>query len=89
MTLVTASAATWCYLIGESVGGYLGFIQGALALTAGCMIGMLLVLMAAGPPSVRFGIDSIARSAVSRLSASRTGIALVPNAAARAPILSF
>jgi NCS1 family nucleobase:cation symporter-1 len=60
VTLVTASAATWCYLIGESVGGYLGFVQGALALTAGCMIGMLLVLMAAGPPSVRFGIDSIA-----------------------------
>ena len=60
VTLVTASAATWCYLIGESVGGYLGFVRGALALTAGCMIGMLLVLMAAGPPSVRFGIDSIA-----------------------------
>ncbi len=60
VTLVTASAATWCYLIGESVGGYLGFVRGALALSAGCMIGMLLVLMAAGPPSVRFGIDSIA-----------------------------
>ena len=60
VTLVTASAATWCYLIGESVGQYLGFVQGALALTAGCMIGMLLVLLAAGPASARFGIDSIA-----------------------------
>jgi len=60
VTLVTASAATWCYLIGESVGQYLGFVKGALALTAGCMIGMLLVLLAAGPASVRFGIDSIA-----------------------------
>ena len=60
VTLATAAAATWCYLIGESVGGYLGFIQGGFALTGGCMIGMLLVLIAAGPISVRFGIDSIA-----------------------------
>ncbi|MBS0374425.1 MAG: cytosine permease [Proteobacteria bacterium] len=60
VTLATAAAATWCYLIGESVGGYLGFGAGALALTAGCMIGMLLVLLAGGPLSVRFGIDSIA-----------------------------
>ena len=60
ITLATAAAATWCYLIGESVGGYLGFIEGALSLAAGCMIGMLLVLLAAGPPSIRFGIDSIA-----------------------------
>ena len=62
VTLVTASAATWCYLIGESVGQYLGFYEGALSLTAGCMIGMLLVLLAAGPASARFGVDSIASS---------------------------
>ncbi|HEY6483982.1 MAG TPA: cytosine permease [Steroidobacteraceae bacterium] len=60
ITLATAAAATWCYLIGESVGGYLDFVQGGLALTAGCMIGMLLVLLAGGPISARFGIDSIA-----------------------------
>jgi NCS1 family nucleobase:cation symporter-1 len=60
ITLATAAAATWCYLIGETVGAYLGFVQGALALTGGCMIGMVMVLVAAGPISVRFGIDSIA-----------------------------
>jgi len=60
LTLVTTAAATWCYLIGESVGNYLGFIKGGLALTAGCLIGMLLVLLAAGPTCIRFGIDSIA-----------------------------
>ncbi len=60
LTLATTAAATWCYLIGESVGGYLGFVQGAAALTAGCFIGMLLVLLAAGPACVRFGIDSVA-----------------------------
>jgi NCS1 family nucleobase:cation symporter-1 len=60
LTLATTAAATWCYLIGESVGSYLGFIKGGIALTAGCFIGMLLVLLAAGPACVRFGIDSIA-----------------------------
>ena len=60
LTLATTAAATWCYLIGESVAGYLGFIRGGLALAAGCMLGMLLVLLAAGPTSVRFGIDSVA-----------------------------
>jgi nucleobase:cation symporter-1, NCS1 family len=60
LTLATTAAATWCYLIGESVGSYLGFIKGGIALTVGCFIGMLLVLLAAGPACVRFGIDSIA-----------------------------
>jgi NCS1 family nucleobase:cation symporter-1 len=60
LTLATTAAATWCYLIGESVGSYLRFIQGAMTLTAGCFIGMLLVLLAAGPTCVRFGIDSVA-----------------------------
>jgi NCS1 family nucleobase:cation symporter-1 len=60
VTLATTAAATWCYLIGESVGSYLGFVKGGIALTAGCFIGMLLVLLAAGPTCVRFGIDSIA-----------------------------
>jgi nucleobase:cation symporter-1, NCS1 family len=60
LTLATTAAATWCYLIGESVGSYLGFVKGGLALAAGCFMGMLLVLLAAGPICVRFGIDSIA-----------------------------
>jgi nucleobase:cation symporter-1, NCS1 family len=58
--LATAAAATWCYLIGEEVGYYLPFVKGSIALTAGSMIGMLLVLLAAGPACIRFGIDSIA-----------------------------
>ena len=60
IALATAAAATWCYLIGEYVGQYLNFFQGALALSAGSMIGMLLVLLAAGPVCVRYGIESIA-----------------------------
>jgi len=60
IALATAAAATWCYLIGEYAGYYLNFAQGSLALTAGSMIGMLLVLLAAGPTCIRFGIDSVA-----------------------------
>jgi NCS1 family nucleobase:cation symporter-1 len=60
IALATAAAATWCYLIGEYVGYYLNFSQGAAALTGGCMIGMLLVFLAAGPICGRYGIDSVA-----------------------------
>jgi NCS1 family nucleobase:cation symporter-1 len=60
IALGTAAAATWCYVIGEYEGYYLNFRQGAAALTAGCMIGMLLAFLAAGPICGRFGIDSIA-----------------------------
>jgi NCS1 family nucleobase:cation symporter-1 len=60
IALATAAAATWCYLIGEYVGYYLNFFQGAAALSAGCMIGMLLVFLAAGPICARYGIDSVA-----------------------------
>jgi nucleobase:cation symporter-1, NCS1 family len=62
ITLATAAAATWCYLIGEYTGYYLSFARGGLALAAGSMIGMLLVLLAAGPTCIRFGIESVAAS---------------------------
>lgn len=60
IALATCAAATWCYIIGEYAGYYLGFFQASMALTAGCMIGMLLAFLAAGPVCARFGIDSIA-----------------------------
>src|ERR1700753_2742851 len=60
VALATAAAATWCYLIGEYVGYYLPFVRGTLALAAGSMIGMLIVLLAAGPICVRFAVDSVA-----------------------------
>lgn len=60
ISLATAAAATWCYLIGGYVGAYLPFTQGAISLSAGCMIGMLLVALAVVPTCIRFGVDSIA-----------------------------
>ena len=60
ISLVTAAAATWCYIIGEYVGYYLNFDKGFAALFAGSMVGMLIVALAAGPICLRFGVDSIA-----------------------------
>jgi nucleobase:cation symporter-1, NCS1 family len=62
IALATAAAATWCYIIGEYVGNYLGFTRGVAALTAGSMIGMLLVALSAVPTCIRFGVDSIVSS---------------------------
>ena len=58
--LLVTAAATWCYIIGEYVGYYLNLRMGFAAMTAGSMIGMLLVTLAVVPPATRFGIDSIA-----------------------------
>jgi NCS1 family nucleobase:cation symporter-1 len=62
ISLATAAAATWCYIIGEYVGYYLNFREGFAALFAGSMIGMLIVALAAVPVAMRFGVDSIASS---------------------------
>lgn len=60
VALVVSATATWCYVIGDFVAQYLGFVQAFFTLTAGCLIGMLIVALAAGPVSLRFGVDSIA-----------------------------
>lgn len=59
IVLMVAASATWCYIIGEYVGYYLPLWPGFLAMTAGAMIGMLLVTLAVVPTSSRFGVDSI------------------------------
>jgi NCS1 family nucleobase:cation symporter-1 len=59
IVLMVAASATWCYIIGEYVGYYLPIGPGFFAMTAGAMIGMLLVTLAVVPTSTRFGIDSI------------------------------
>lgn len=61
-SLSTVAAATWCYIIGEYVGYYLGFWQSLAVLVGGSMIGIMLVILALMPTTIRFGIDSIAAS---------------------------
>jgi len=62
IVLLVAASATWCYIIGEYVGYYLDLKSGFAAMTAGSMIGMLLVTLAVVPTATRYGIDSIAAS---------------------------
>lgn len=62
VVLLVAAAATWCYIIGEYVGYYLNLRMGFAAMTAGSMIGMLLVTLAVVPAATRYGTDSIASS---------------------------
>ncbi|MEZ5881388.1 MAG: cytosine permease [Nitratireductor sp.] len=59
IVLLVAAAATWCYLIGEYVGYYLNLKMGFAAMTAGSMIGMLLVTLAVVPTAGRYGVDSV------------------------------
>ncbi len=59
VVLLVAAAATWCYVIGEYVGYYLQVKPGFATMTAGAMVGMLLVALAVVPPSTKYGIDSI------------------------------
>ena len=60
VVLVVAACATWCYIIGEYVGYYLNMRMGFAAMTAGSMIGMLLVTLAVVPAATRYGVNSIA-----------------------------
>jgi nucleobase:cation symporter-1, NCS1 family len=60
VVLLVTAAATWCYIIGQYVAYYLNLKMGFAALTAGSMIGMLLVTLAVVPAATRYGIDSIA-----------------------------
>lgn len=60
VVLLVSAAATWCYIIGEYVGYYLNLRMGFAAMTAGSMIGMLLVTLAVVPAATRYGIDSVA-----------------------------
>ncbi|MGB6907901.1 MAG: cytosine permease [Methyloceanibacter sp.] len=60
VVLLVAASATWCYVIGEYVGYYLNLKMGFAAMTAGAMIGMLLVALAVVPVATRYGVDSIA-----------------------------
>ncbi|XWN32359.1 MAG: cytosine permease [Devosia sp.] len=59
IVLLVAASATWCYIIGEYVGYYLDLKRGFAAMTAGAMVGMLLVTLAVVPAATRYGIDSI------------------------------
>lgn len=59
VVLLVAACANWCYIIGEYLSHYLDLRSGFAALTAGTLLGALLVILATVPVSSRFGVDSI------------------------------
>lgn len=56
---ISTSVATWCFLMGGFVGYYLNAKMGIAALTAGSMIGMLLISLAVIPAAAKYGIESV------------------------------
>jgi NCS1 family nucleobase:cation symporter-1 len=57
---VSAAVATWVFIIGGTVAFYLDAVAGSMAMIAGSLVGILLVVLAVLPVASRFGIDSIA-----------------------------
>ena len=55
----SAAVATWCFISGGFVAAYLGATQGALAVTAGTLIGVFVVLLAALPAAGRYGVEAV------------------------------
>lgn len=56
---ISTSVATWCFLMGGFVGYYLNAKMGIAALTAGSMVGMLLISLAVIPATAKYGIESV------------------------------
>jgi len=59
---VSAAVATWIFIIGGYVAYYLPAGTGTVAMVAGALVGIGLVVLAMVPVTGRFGIDSIAAS---------------------------
>jgi NCS1 family nucleobase:cation symporter-1 len=61
-TSVSTAIATWCFLIGGFVSFYLPAGKGTIAIIAGSLIGILLIVLACLPMSSKYGIDSVVGS---------------------------
>jgi NCS1 family nucleobase:cation symporter-1 len=57
---VSAAVATWVFIIGGYVAYYLPADYGTVAMIAGSLVGIALVILAVLPVAARFGIDTIA-----------------------------
>ena len=58
----SAAVATWCYIIGGYVAYYLPAGPGIIAMVAGSLVGILLIVLATLSVATRHGVDSIASS---------------------------
>jgi NCS1 family nucleobase:cation symporter-1 len=57
---VSAAVATWVFVIGGFVSYYLPAGTGMIAMTAGALVGIVLVVLAVLPVAARFGVDTVA-----------------------------
>lgn len=58
----SAAVATWVFAIGGYVAYYLPAVPGMIAMIAGSLVGILLILLAVMPLAVKYGVDSTATS---------------------------
>ncbi len=61
-TSVSTAIATWCFLIGGFAAYYLPAVEGTLAVIAGSLLGILLIVRACLPVCSKYGIDSVTSS---------------------------
>jgi NCS1 family nucleobase:cation symporter-1 len=57
---VSAAVATWVFIIGGFVSYYLPAGTGMIAMVAGSLVGIVLVVLAIIPVAARFGVDTVA-----------------------------
>jgi NCS1 family nucleobase:cation symporter-1 len=58
-TCFAYAVATWCFMIGGIVANRAGAIQGAVALTAGVMVGVFITNMATALACHRYGLEQV------------------------------
>lgn len=56
--IVGFALATWCFMIGGSLAGFVGFKTAIIASIAGNMIAVLIMITATVIPAARYGIDN-------------------------------
>ncbi|MCG2623072.1 cytosine permease [Arthrobacter sp. I2-34] len=72
----SAAVATWCFITGGYVGYWLPAGKGAIAITAGTLLGLFIMVLAAVPASTRYGIEAV-RSTRPQLGVRGSNVALV------------
>lgn len=55
----SAAVATWCFITGGYVAYWLPAARGSIAITAGTLLGLFIMMLAAVPASSRYGIEAV------------------------------
>ncbi|GLB69122.1 cytosine permease [Arthrobacter mangrovi] len=55
----SAAVATWCFITGGYIAYWLPAGRGSIAITAGTLLGLFIMMLAAVPASSRYGIEAV------------------------------